>query len=125
MCLWIAFFYKFYSELIDKGYLYLACPPLFKATGGKRPDEYFYSAKELEEADTSNRVISRFKGLGEMSPEQLWETTMNPEKRILVRVELEDAIKADEIFSVLMGENVEPRRKFIEENAKYVTNLDI
>ena len=86
MCLWIAFFYKFYPELINKGYLYLACPPLFKATGGKRPDEYFYSAKELEEADTNNRVISRFKGLGEMSPEQLWETTMNPSNRRLKQI---------------------------------------
>ena len=119
MCLWIAFFYKFYPELINKGYIYLACPPLFKATGGKRPDEYFYSAKELEEADTNNRVISRFKGLGEMSPEQLWETTMNPSNRRLKQITIDDAVVFANAVNVCMGENVAPRKEFIMQNANF------
>lgn len=119
VCLWIAFFYKFYPELINKGYLYLACPPLFKATGGKRPDEYFYSAKELEEADTNNRVISRFKGLGEMSPEQLWETTMNPSNRRLKQITIKDAVVFANAVNVCMGENVAPRKEFIMQNANF------
>ena len=107
---------------------------LFKLFKKGMEDVYCYNEadldvklKELEEKGITREQLSmqRYKGLGEMDAEQLWDTTMNPETRILVRVELEDAVKADQIFSVLMGENVEPRREFIEQNAKYVTNLDI
>ena len=117
--------------LIANGHLYLAQPPLYKVykvVKGKEVSKYAYSDEELEKVKKEigkGALIQRYKGLGEMSSEQLWETTMNPEKRTLVRITMEDAVKADEIFTVLMGEDVEPRRIFIEENAKYVTNLDI
>ena len=130
----LTFFFRYMRPLVDNGNIYIAQPPLFKI--GKKGMEDIYcfdeadldvKMKEVEARGISRDSVNvqRYKGLGEMDSEQLWETTMNPETRTLVKVELEDAVKADEIFSILMGENVEPRREFIEQNAKYVTNLDI
>ncbi len=123
----LTFFFRYMRDLIDGGYIYIAQPPLFKVSKGKR-HEYAFSDEQrdafLEEMG-ANCDVQRYKGLGEMDPEQLWETTMDPATRTMLRVTLEDAMEADETFSILMGDKVEPRREFIEKNAKYVKNLDI
>ena len=123
----LTFFFRYMRDLIDGGFIYIAQPPLFKVSKGKR-HEYAFSDEQrdafLEEMG-ANCDVQRYKGLGEMDPEQLWETTMDPATRTMLRVTLEDAMEADETFSILMGDKVEPRREFIEKNAKYVQNLDI
>ena len=128
----LTFFFRFMRPLIEHGYVYAAVPPLFKISRGKTTKLAFSEeererlAAELRGDNPNAKVdISRFKGLGEMDPHELWETTMNPETRVLKRIELEDAVAADETFTVLMGEKVEPRKEFIERKAKYVVNLDI
>ena len=126
--LMLTFFFRFMRPLIEKGYVYIAQPPLYKVSRG-REEKYLYSDEELEKTlDAMGRKgvdIQRYKGLGEMSSEQLWQTTMNPENRTLLQVQLDDAMEADNIFSTLMGENPELRRQFIEENATIVKELDI
>ena len=127
----LTFFFRFMRQLISNGNVYIAQPPLFKVWRGKQvryafsDDERDMYIKELAGENNAKVDVQRYKGLGEMDPDQLWETTMDPERRTIIKVEMEDAVKADEIFTILMGDKVAPRKEFIEKNAKFVENLDI
>lgn len=124
----LTFFYRYMRPLIEEGHIYIARPPLFLVRKGKQKHYVFSEAerdKLIAEFGSKNVVIQRYKGLGEMNPEQLWETTMDPERRLMTFIKMDDAIEADRMFTILMGDEVEPRRQFIQENARYVKNLDV
>jgi DNA gyrase subunit B len=127
-CLLLTFFYRYMRPLIEAGHIYIARPPLFLVRKGKTKN-YVYTEEErdalIAEYGSKNVIIQRYKGLGEMNPEQLWETTLDPERRQMISVKMDDAIEADRMFTILMGDEVEPRREFIQENARYVKNLDV
>ena len=123
----LTLFYRYMRPLVEKGNIYIARPPLYKLNYNQK-NEYYYTEEGLQEKTKElkgNYNIQRYKGLGEMNPAQLWETTMNPETRVLKRVELEDALEADEMFNILMGGKVEPRREFIDKHSAEVLELDV
>jgi len=124
----MTFFYRYMKPLIEHGHLYIAMPPLFLVRKGKQK-KYVFSEEErdaaIAEFGEKGVMVQRYKGLGEMNPEQLWETTMDPERRTMISVKMDDAIEADRMFTILMGDEVEPRREFIQDNAQYVKHLDV